>query len=222
MAECSVPEIPDKEVSGDNLYGARICDQPFVDWAWPAYRFNSDYWGNGFGFDDVCNTNLPAARTLSAVWLLNYSAENYQDEEWTSSALNWGCRYVRDQARDLRAQCGDGSAIAASFGGRIELYLGCFYSKDVPGRAETLMHESRHEGGKPHDATFPSWSAFPVGASGADSTWGYEGAWMYGALYLWWFYAAGVRTTPALRDAARQRAQFVIDNAFATHPGYVI
>jgi len=45
---------------------------------------------------------------------------------------------------------------------------------------------------------------------------------MYGALYLWWFYAAGARTTPAIRDAARVRAQFVIDNAFATHPGYVI
>lgn len=222
MADCSVPEIPDKEVSGDNLYGARICDQAFVDWAWSVFRFNSDYWANGFGFEDVCNTDLPLARTLSAMWLLSYSAENYEDEEWTSSALNWGSRYVREQARDLRALCGDGSAIAASFGGRIELYLGCFYSEDVPGRVETLLHESRHEGGKPHDATFPSWSAFPVGASGADSSWEYEGAWMYGALYLWWFYAAGARTTPALRDAARQRAQFVIDNAFATHPGYVI
>lgn len=222
MAECSIPTIPDKEISGDNLYGPRICDQPFVDWAWPAYKFNSNYWQNGFGFDDVCNTDLPAARTLSGIWLLNYSAENYQDEEYTGSCLNWACRYVREQARDLRAFCGDGTAIAASFGGRIELYLGCFYTKDVPGRAETLMHESRHEGGKPHDATFPSWSSFPVGATGADSTWGYEGAWMYGALYLWWFYAAGVRTTPAIRDAARVRAQFVIDNAFATHPGYVI
>ena len=83
------------------------------------------------------------------------------------------------------------------------------------------MHESRHEGGRPHDANFPAWSAFPAGG-GADSTWGNEGAWMYGALYLWWFYAAGARTTPALREAARVRAQFVIDNAFATHPGYVI
>lgn len=222
MAECSIPTIPDKDISGDNLYGPRICDQPFIDWAWPAYKFNSDYWRNGFGFDDVCNTDLPAARTLSGIWLLNYSAENYQDEEYTSSCLNWGCRYVREQARDLRAHCGDGTAIAAAFGGRIELYLGCFYTKDVPGRAETLMHESRHEGGKPHDATFPSWSSFPVGATGADSSWGYEGAWMYGALYLWWFYAAGVRTTAAIRDAARVRAQFVIDNAFATHPGYVV
>lgn len=222
MATCSVPDIADKNVTGDSLYGPIICDQTFVDWAWPAYKFNSDYWKNGFGFDDVCNTDLPAARTLSALWLLNYSAEDYMNEDWENSCLHWGCRYVRDQVGDLRAMCGDGSAIARTTGGHIELYLGCFYSKDVPGRAETLMHESRHQGGKPHDANFPSWSGYPVGKSGADSTWGYEGAWMYGALYLWWFYAEGTRTTPALRQAARVRAQYVIDNAFATHPGYVI
>jgi hypothetical protein len=41
-------------------------------------------------------------------------------------------------------------------------------------------------------------------------------------LYLWWFYADGRRTTSAIRELARQRAQVVIDNAFATHPGFVI
>jgi hypothetical protein len=222
MSTCTIPTIPDKEVTGDNLYGPRMCDQSFVDWAWSAYKFNSDYWRNGFGFEDVCNTDLPAARTLSALWLLNYSAEDYTNEDYNSSCLQWGCRYVRDQVGDLRSMCGDGSAIARSFGDRIELYLGCFYSKDVPGRAETLMHESRHQGGKPHNANFPTGSVFGEGKSGADSDWQYEGAWMFGALYLWWFYAEGTRTTPAIREAARQRAQLVIDNAFATPPGYVI
>jgi hypothetical protein len=222
MANCTVPDIPDKNTTGDTLYGGRICDQIFVDWAWPAYKFNSEYWKHGFGFDDVCNTDLPAARMLSAIWLLNYSAEDYMNEDWNSSCLQWACRYVREQVGDLRSMCGDGTYIAYTTGGHIELYLGCFYSKDVPGRAETLMHESRHQGGKPHDANFPSWSGFGAGKSGADSTWDYEGAWMYGALYLWWFYAEGTRTTPAIRELARQRAQYVIDNAFATHPGYVI
>lgn len=222
MTTCTVPTIPNKDTTGDSLYGPRICDQTFVNWAWPAYKFKSEYWRNGFGFDDVCNTDLPAGRTLSALWLLNYSADDYQNEDWESSCLHWACRYVRDQVGDLRAMCGDGTKIALTTGGHIELYLGCFYSKDVSGRAETLVHESRHQGGKPHDANFPSWSGYGSGKSGADSTWGYEGAWMYGALYLWWFYAEGTRTTPALREAARQRAQYVIDNAFATHPGYVI
>ena len=114
------------------------------------------------------------------------------------------------------------SSIASAGGGRVELCLGFFYSKDCAGRAETLIHESRHLGGKSHNANFPTGSVFGAGKSGADSTWDYEGAWMYGALYLWWFYADGRRTTSALREAARQRANLVIDNAFATHPGFTI
>jgi hypothetical protein len=64
MTTCTAPDIADKDVTGDNLYGPLICDQVFVDWAWPAYKFNSEYWRHGFGFDDVCNTNLPATCTL--------------------------------------------------------------------------------------------------------------------------------------------------------------
>src|SRR5678815_3340904 len=45
---------------------------------------------------------------------------------------------------------------------------------------------------------------------------GLRGAWMYGALYLWCYYATGARTTSALRERARQRGNVVIDNAFAT------
>jgi hypothetical protein len=45
---------------------------------------------------------------------------------------------------------------------------------------------------------------------------------MFGALYLWWFYADGRRTTNALRQAAKQRGNLIINNAFATHPGFNI
>lgn len=45
---------------------------------------------------------------------------------------------------------------------------------------------------------------------------------MHEARYLWWFYADGRRTTKAMREAAKQRANVVIDNAFATHPGFTI
>ena len=55
---------------------------------------------------------------------------------------------------------------------------------------------------------------------GADS--GYNGAWMYGALYLWWFYADGRRAPWALRQQGKQRANLVIDNAFATHLGFTM
>jgi|SRR5215208_909059 len=227
MAVCNQTFIPDKNVSGDNFYGPNTCAQWFIDWAWEAHGFDKDYWDQGFGYEAACNTDLPLARTFNSMWLLNYSASDYWNEDYSNNILHWGRRYVREQIDDLRALCGDGSAIARTFSGlfvddRIELYKGYFYSKDVPGRAETLVHESRHMGGLPHNAKFPSGSVFGAGKDGADSTWGYGGAWQYGALYLWWFYAAGTRTTWALQQAAKQRANLVIDNAFATHPGFTI
>jgi len=226
MASCTY-SVPDKDASGDNLYGPRICWQPFVDYAWPAWGFTYDYWQDGWGYDDCCNTDKPLARCLNAIWLLDYSAPNPADESWSSPILNWGCRFARNVHDDIRARCGDGTYGAYSWWGpftddRCELYLNFFYGLDVPARAATLVHEARHLDGQGHDANFPSWSGFGPGRSGADSSWGYEGAWMYDALYLWWFYAAGSGTTPALREQARQRAQFIIDNAFVTHPGYVI
>lgn len=224
MVNCTY-SVPDKNATGDNFYGGSICSQVYITYFWNSYGFsgNKNYWDDGFGWDQPCNTDQPLARTFNGCYALTYSANNYQNDSYSSPILNWGRRYVRDQIDDLRSMCGDGSAIARSFGGgTVELYLGCFYNKDAPGRAETLIHESRHQGGRPHNATFPAGSVFGAGKSGADSEWGYQGAWMYGALYLWWYFAEGARTTSALRQRARQRANVVIDNAFAKHPGFSI
>lgn len=160
------------------------------------------------------------------MWLLNYSASDYWNEQWSNDMLHWARRYVRNQIDDLRSKCGDGSDIARTWSGfwvndKVELYMGFFYNRDVVERAGVLVHESRHEGGKSHNARFPSGSIYGTGDQ-ADSSWKYKGAWMYHALYLWWFYAAGTRTTPALRQSARQRGNLIIDNAFATHPGFNI
>jgi len=221
--------VPDKNASGDNHYGAKICRQDMIDYFWYGYGFsgNSSYWDDGFGYEDCCNTNKPLARTFNALWLLNYSAQDYMNESWSSPILNWGCRYARNELDDLRSRCGDGNAWATSFKGlfvndRVELYLGFWYSESVVERAGTILHEARHQGCKSHNANFPPGSVFGAGNSGADSSWGYHGAWMYDALYLWWFYAAGVRTTSAMKQMARQRGNLIIDNAFATHPGYSI
>ena len=146
MATCAVPTIPDKTVTGDSLYGPRACWQEFIDWAWYAHGFQQTYWDDGFGYEDCCNTDLPLARIFDAMWLLNYSADDYWNEDWGNNCLHWARRYVRDQINDLRSLCGDGTAIARSVSGHVELYLGCFYSKDCAGRAETLLHESRHLG----------------------------------------------------------------------------
>ena len=113
-------------------------------------------------------------------------------------------------------------------GERVTLYLPFFYPLDGSGlanvveRAGTLVHEARHIGAKPHDDQFPAGSIYGAGADGADSSWGYEGAWMYNALYLWWFYAAGTRTSLAMKQAAKQKANSILVNAFAQSPGFLI
>jgi hypothetical protein len=221
MATCSVPTT-NNAVSGDNLYGARTCWQEFVNWAWAAYGFENDYWDDGFGYEDPCNRNLPLNRTMNALWVLCYSADDYNNDQYTNNCLHWARRYTWNQIDSLRSHCGDGSAVASASGDRVKLYLGYWYNQDVVVRASTLVHEARHLGGKSHNAKFPEGSIYGAGSSGADSSWGYEGAWMYEVLYLWWFYADGRRTTAALKERARQEANLYIDNAFATHPGFTI
>ena len=295
MADCTYT-VPDLTTSGDTLYGPRMCNQPFIDWAWPAHGFNNDYWQGGWGFDDACNIRKPVSRVLSAMWLINYSARDYENEGWDTDILHWGCRYVRDQFKkydDLRAQCGTSPIartsgcqqtrqfnawkctaehnerkrtcrgwhwlfawicflwswivekvcdawgwVSTAFcnlyygtvggGENITLFLVYFYplnaggNVDVVARAATLIHEARHAGAKPHDAQFPAGSIFGGGNDGADSAWGYEGAWMYEALYLWWYYAAAERSSIALRQSAKQQANAVLMNAFATNPGFVV
>lgn len=221
MATCSVP-AHDNETSGDNLYGPRACWQELVDWAWSAFGFKNKYWDDGFGYYDACNRNLPLNRTMAAIWLLCYSADDYNNDDYSNDCLHWARRYCWNQIDSLKSFCGDGSAVASASGSNVNLFLDYWYDQTMEVRASTLLHEARHLGAKSHNANFPSGSVFGAGNSGADSSWGYEGAWMFEALYLWWFYADGRRTTTALKAHARQESNLYIDNAFATHPGFNI
>ena len=127
MANCTY-SVPDLDTSGDDLYGPRICNQSFIDWVWTTHGFNGDYWGDGWGFDDCCNNTKPLSRTFSGFWLLNYSADDYNNEDWNNDILHWGRRYVREQLHalnDLRAQCGDGTANATTFD------AGCAHYRDT-------------------------------------------------------------------------------------------
>jgi len=89
MASCTAT-VPDLSASGDTLYGPRICWQPFVDWAWDAHDFDKGDWDQGFGYHSVCDVQRPLARTLNAIWCLNYSAEDYMDESYDRNILQWG------------------------------------------------------------------------------------------------------------------------------------
>jgi hypothetical protein len=159
MATCTVP-AHDNASSGDTLYSSRACWQELVDWAWLAFGFQNQYWDDGFGCEDPCYIDLPLNRTVSAIWLLCYSAEDYEKDEYGNNCLHWARRYCWDQIDSLRSFCGDGSAVARASGSNVDVFLGYWYDQDVSVRASTLLHEARHIGGKPHDADFPEGSTF--------------------------------------------------------------
>jgi hypothetical protein len=230
MTSCTYT-VGDKNTSGDNFYAPFLNDDQ-RSYFWNAYGFsgNKDYWVNGWGWDDDANTDKALARTFNACWALTYSAFDYPSDGYDNNIiLNWARRYVRDKMDDLQAHCGSNPfAIATTYTGpftddRTELYLSFFYSNSVVERTGVMVHESRHYD-VGHDANFPPWSVLANAGQGqqADSSWGYNGAYRYEVAYLAWYHAAGVAATPAMRDRARQRANWCLNNAFAAHPGFTI
>jgi Repeat of unknown function (DUF346) len=235
MASCAYPTQTPLllRVSGDRLFGDQLVRE-FTDWALRTHGFDEDDWNEGFGWDDSFDVTMPLGRTLAALWLLNFSAPNSDDEDYRSDILNWARRYVRVNADELLARCGDGSRAARAMdvlGDEwTELYIrgGFFYTANVPRRAGILLHEARHHGGSSHDAPFPADSVYAGRDDGADSSWTYDGAFKYEALYLARFADAGQIPSPAddplrpliLRGRARSAANFILDNCFERDPGF--
>jgi hypothetical protein len=212
MATCSYT-VPNLDTSGDNLYGPRICWQPFIDWAWNAFDFDQGDWDDGFGYDNVCNNTQPLSRALSGIWCLTYSSPNFPRESYNSNILEWGCRFARNHIDELDARCGSGSAFARTQWGAFaddwtQLYLPFFYSQGVSRRAGTILHESRHADGKGHDS------------GNNDSSWGYNGAWRWHVAWLAWFAFEGQHASAAMKTQATQRANNILNNNFDTHPGF--
>lgn len=212
MATCTAT-VPDLNTSGDNLYGPRICWQPFIDWAWDAFDFDKDDWDSGFGYENVCNNRLPLSRTLSGIWCLTYSSPRFPNESYNGNILEWGCRFARNALDELDARCGTGAYFAYTWWGpftndKTELYLPFFYELGVSNRAGTILHEARHADGKGHDS------------GNNDSSWGYNGAWRWHVCWLAWFAHEGVSTSAAMKTQARQRANNIINTRFVTHPGF--
>jgi hypothetical protein len=211
MVTCTFT-VPNLDASGDNLYGPRICSQPFVDWAWDVFDFDRGDWDDGFGYESVCDNRRPLSRTLSGIWCLTYSAEDYTNESYSSNILQWGCRFARNEIDELDGRCGDGTALATTWWGPLidnstELYLG-FFGAAVSLRAGILVHEARHADWKGHDR------------GNNDSSWGYNGAWRWHVCWLAWFAFAGTRTSAAMKTIARQSANNILNSRFVTPPGF--
>jgi hypothetical protein len=213
MATCSYT-VPDLTASGDTLYGPRSCYQPFVDWIWEAYDFDKEDWDDGFGWENACDTTMPLGRTFNGLWALEYSAPDPYNESYDMPIINWAGRFARENIDELDARCGDGSAWALTHRSPTDdwtqLYLGFFYTEQVPLRAGTIIHEARHASGRSHSD------------GGKDPDWAFNGAWTYDVSWLAYFENQCPNTTQAMKDLARQRANLIIDSYFMIHPGFHI
>ncbi|MFN0214188.1 MAG: hypothetical protein ACKVT2_08025 [Saprospiraceae bacterium] len=202
--------------SGDVTFGA-LCTQSSINQHWNDFDFDQGDWDDGFGYSDPCNINLPLGRTFNALNLLDFFGTSGPDAN--GNWLGWFYAYASSQIDELDALCGFGntsgcSTFATNFSGaqdnRTELYWPFFYHNvmSVPSRAATIVHESRHAGGKGHNC-----SSCPNGGS-CDTDWAYNGAIRYEVMYCWWLRSNGTGVTTALRQLARARGNTALGNNF--------
>ena len=226
MTNCCTITVPDKDISGDN-YIFPLMNQDHADYFWNNYGLagNSDNWSNA-GFNDWNNSDLPLGRLFAGLYILTYGG----NAPTSDCCLNWAAEYCREQIEDVRFSCVPGAATTRHAEGinfvdeYMKLMIDFFYSMSAVERAAVIFHECRHYDGVSHDAHFPSWSDVYGTDSGdgqADSAWG-QGAYCYEVSYLAEYTAFSLLGTPALRAAARLRANWCLDNCFATHPGFTI
>ena len=118
MATCTYT-VPDKNASGDNFYGAVICNQAYVDYFWNTYGFsgNKIVLGRRLGLGRLLQHQQAAGTCVQRMLRADLLGPDYLNDSYSSPILNWGRRYVRENIDSLRCFCGDGTAIARSKGG---------------------------------------------------------------------------------------------------------
>ncbi len=198
---------------GDTLYSPRSGKQSFINWAWDAFDFDKGDWDDGWGFHAAWDKTLPLNRTLSGIWCMTYSAGSSPNSSISGpNILAWGWKYAQTHLDELDGACTNGDAVARTVRGvddYTELYLK-YFQQAVSLRAGTLVHEARHAAGTSHDS------------GNNDSSWEFNGAWRFQVCWLARFANDGQFTTAALRTLARQRANTILANNFASPPGFSV
>lgn len=227
MTECCTVYVPDKDLSGDN-YIFPLMNQDHINYFWNHYGLagNSGNWSNA-GYNDWGNRDLPLGRLMAGLYILTYATYAPNSDY----CLNWAGEFCREEIEDVRFCCESGCAtthhtedLLSTADEYMDLKLDFFYDMSAVERAAVIFHECRHYDGYSHNAHFPSWSdVYGTDADDpqADAGWG-NGAYSYEASYLAEYVAFSLLATQALRVAARFRANWIIDNCFATHPGFTI
>lgn len=216
---------------GDDYHMDRwACSQAHINWWWDAFTFQTDYWDDGMGWEDPCNNNKPLARMFNALYALGYSSTNSPTCSTSNSNMTlWAMCWSGNQIKRTRAQCGSGSedgTLASTKRGatvtdRTEFYWPFFYGQDVVRRASTILHEARHADSCGHnggDDCDRGTSCDKSWADGCQDLGNQQGANRWQITYLGWYVITAWRTTDALRDSARSRANNVLDQGFKDEP----
>lgn len=214
--------IPDNSSQGDDYVSAQSCsDSDF------QYQAESDFnlvgWNN-----DYCNNRSDGARVMNALWLLKNS-----DPGNGGNILNWAYDFSETRTDKLEPSC------KTSYVGRFTMskklpsldnygrmyisHIGLFET-DVVYRASLLVHEARHYD-KPHNkgcnANFLEDLTDTEDCS-HDSSWSYQGSYMYQVLWLWWFAELDLGFPKDFRTRAANHANWIINNRFDTKPNIVV
>lgn len=218
VCSSALPSSPESVATGD------VATEPFVTNThignyWSAYAMESGDWDEGWGYSDPGNVNLPLARVLNAMFVLQFSAPPGAP---STNFLTYSHSYVVNSIDEIQTNCSTAETKFAytTWGFWVDdwtrLYLPFFYGLSVPERAGTLVHEARHANEVGHDGG----TGCPRAAS-CDTSWNYQGANRYQVQWLWYY--AG--TSPAavdLRLKAIDRANAILATGFNTDPGFRI
>jgi hypothetical protein len=215
--------VPDKVVSGDEWYGAANwgwCTQDFLNNFVDIYGMEGEDWEGAWGWKDACNPDKPFARVVTARQALFLSSANPKlngdSFNINDPFIDWAGRYVSSTIDELNPNCGFGNPYTAQWinilgDDWIELYIlakgrfenGFFFGRDVPGRASTLIHESRHwDGCRDHTD------------NEQDSFFGDGGAYSWQAVWLQWYATAAINAPDELRCSAQCTANAILTNKF--------
>jgi hypothetical protein len=220
-AGCPGPKT-DNQASGDALYGHYVnCRQTVINGFVSAHDMQVENWTQ-MGWEDPCNQSLPFARTLNALFALNYSSPNPQCATCGGNdVLAWAGAFARESFDELDGGCTDPqypTAFAHTFEGngddKTNLYNPFFFFETVPERAGTLLHEATHAAGYWHSnsTSCPRGTACDASFPMANSPNSNE------VSFLTQYSQRGFNANWMMKDRARDFANVILDTAFVAPP----
>lgn len=215
---------------GDRAVGRDACKQVYTDFFWKSYDFDRQDWDEGFGYDDPCNVDLPLARTMNSLFVLNYAPDDppTSTDDYGGNFLRWAGNYTINNIDELDGRCGSGDAAVTQAGPFIDNWTQLnvpFFVENVVVRAGEIVHEARHAdcffSCHWHDGDGGGHDQCPRHRS-CDHTWATNGANTWDVFWYWWFTVEAHKYSLGFRQMAADRGNNDITRAFDIQPDIVI